>query len=116
MSRPAQWPRGAHRPATVCHLAGTSPGEVVARLVARLVTVVAGQDEKGFALVAVGQDGALHVEPASSTVAQWLRLYCTEAIVGTYSPEPSAGDIEDDLCARLAEIHAPPRRLAQGVR
>lgn len=97
------------RPVPACNLRA-GHGECVARLVTRLVVLLAAYDEASLAAVYITPDGGLYIEPSDSRQANWLRANAESSHVGTYSVALDPEDFEDSICQRLAEID----QLGQG--
>lgn len=97
------------RPVSACNLR-SGHGECVARLVTRLVVLLAAYDEESLSVVYITPDGGLYIEPSDSRQANWLRANAESSHVGTYNTALDPEDLEDSICQRLAEID----QLGQG--
>ena len=106
------WPKGVAQAKRHAHLIGTTQGEMLASLVARIVHLTAQESLKACALVALDDDGGLVIEPVENSRAEFIATRFPQWVVGTYSIKSTAGQIEEDLCGRLAEVKAKRRGIA----
>ena len=103
------WPRGLAHAQRHAHLIGTTQGEMLASLVARIVHLTAQESLKACALVALDDDGGLVIEAIENSRAEFIATRFPQWVVGTYSIKSEAEQIEEDLCGRLAEVKAKRR-------
>ncbi len=104
MTKPKPWPPRVKTARRYAHLLDCSQGEIIAKLVASLVAWVATESIRGSAIVAVDDDGGIMIEPIDKAQGEWIAVRFARWVVGTYGPNVSPGQLEEDICARLAEI------------